>query len=82
MHFLPLSVCLFLFLSYDFLQHKANFYAFSARRFVDFGVELNLCFIVSAVVIGLPLHSMNMLRIRHLITKYKIDSQFFKSRFL
>ena len=29
--------------------------------------------ILSAAVIGLPLNSMNMLRIRRLITKYKID---------
>ena len=29
------------------------------------GVELNLCFIISAAVIGLPVNSMNLLRIRH-----------------
>jgi len=45
-------------------------------------VELNLCFILSATVIGLPRHPMNLLRIRHLITKNKIDSYFFEERFL
>ena len=38
---------------------------------MDFGVELIMCFILSAAVIGLPLHSMNILRIAQLITKYK-----------
>ena len=38
-------------------------------------------FFLSAAVIGLPRHSMNMLRIRHLITKYIIDSHFLKKRF-
>ena len=47
---------------------------------MGFGVKLNLCFILSAAVIGLPLHSMKMLRIRHLITKYKIDSHLFTAR--
>ena len=41
-------------------------------------MKLNVCFIFSAAVIGLPLHSMNIVRISHLITKYKIDSHFFK----
>ena len=44
-------------------------------------VKFNLCFILSAAVIGLPLNSMNMSRIRHLITKCKIGSLFFKIRF-
>ncbi len=40
-------------------------------------------FILSAAVIGLPRHPMIVLRIRHLITKYKIDSyNFFKKTFL
>ena len=29
---------------------------FSSRRFVDFGVKLNLCFILAAAGIGLLLH--------------------------
>ena len=44
-------------------------------------LKLYLRFILRAAVIGLPLNSMNLLRIRHLITKYKIDSHFFKKRF-
>ena len=44
-------------------------------------MKLNLCFIFSAAVIGLLLNSMDMLRIRLLIAKYKIDSHIFKNRF-
>ena len=36
---------------------------------------------VSAAVVGLPRHAMNVLRISHLIKKFKIDSYSFHKRF-
>ncbi len=44
-------------------------------------MELNLRFILSAAVTGLTRHPMNLMRTRHLIMKYKIDSYFFDERF-
>ena len=41
----------------------------------------NLCFILSAAVIGLPHYSMIVFKISHLITRFKIDSSFFEKRF-
>ena len=58
LHFLPLTVCLIPFLSYDF--YSFNCFKRTSKRFrlVNswIGVELNLCFILSAAVIGLSLH--------------------------
>ena len=66
--------------SYDFYSFKRNLNIFVASVCCERLVKLNLCFILSATVICLLLNSMNMLRIRLLIT-IKIDSHFFKKEF-
>ena len=59
-------------MAFTALNGLFNVFVASVRGFwCERSVKLNLCFILSAVVIGLPLNSMNLLRIRQLIKKYK-----------
>ena len=74
-YFLPSTVYLSLFFLFTFtaLNKLLNVFVSSIR-----GDEDGLPLFISAALSGFQLHSMNMLRIRHLITKYEIDSHFFK----
>jgi len=79
MHFVSAASFLLSFLA-DFRDLKLE-NMISSHFSVDFEVELNMCFILSAAVIGFPRPSTTVLRISNLITKSEFDYYFFDKRF-